>query len=368
MSRSQNINIPFTDLYSQYKELKKDMDNSITEIITNSDFLTGKTVEKFEQSICNYTKSESCASVSSGTMALICALRALNIGKNDKVITVGHTFISTTESILSVGAKPIFVDIDKYFHLDIKKLKYYKNTKAILFVDLYGQTPDIDKLKRFAKKHNLYLIEDAAQSFGSSYKGKKVGNLVDLTCFSFNPIKNLGAMGDAGAVTGKKYLIDKVKMYRDHGRYNSMYKEVGYQGRIDNIQAVIIQNKLKKLDQWIEKKIKICRRYTEHLKHIVKTPEETSWSKHTYYVYVIETPNNSRGKLKKYLLDNNIVTNINYREPTHLYCSNAKLPKTEYMCNSILSLPCYHTLTIKQQDYIINKIKEFYKNEKNIIS
>ena len=149
-------------------------------------------------------------------MALICALRALNIGKNDKVITVGHTFISTTESILSVGAKPIFVDIDKYFHLDIKKLKYYKNTKAILFVDLYGQTPDIDKLKRFAKKHNLYLIEDAAQSFGSSYKGKKVGNLVDLTCFSFNPIKNLGAMGDAGAVTGKKYLIDfNEKRYLD---------------------------------------------------------------------------------------------------------------------------------------------------------
>ena len=152
-------------------------------------------------------------------------------------MTVGHTFVSTTEAIVNVGATPVFVDIDEFYHLDVSKLQLTDTLKAILFVDLYGQTPDIDKIKDFAKKFNLSVIEDAAQSFGAEYKDKKVGSLVDLTCFSFNPVKNLGAMGDAGAVTGAKELIDKVKMYRDHGRKTKFeYDTVGYNARIDNLQ------------------------------------------------------------------------------------------------------------------------------------
>jgi dTDP-4-amino-4,6-dideoxygalactose transaminase len=238
--------------------------------------------------------------------------------------------------------------------------------KAILFVDLYGQTPDIDKIKEFANKFNLSVIEDAAQSFGSEYNGKKVGSLVDLTCFSFNPVKNLGAMGDAGAVTGSKELIDKVKMYRDHGRKTKFeYDTVGYNARIDNLQAVIVQAKLKKVDEWLDKKREICRRYTKHLSGVVGCPLEAPWSKHTYYVYVIETPEGTRDQLQSFLREKGIATNIHYKHPTHkakAFEDGTVLPRTEYVCDNILSLPCYHSLPEHHQDYIINAIKEFYAN------
>jgi len=366
---NQNIKIPFIDLYPQYEELKSELDTVIANTISNSDFITGPTVEKFEKSICDYTGAEDCASIGSGTNALICALKACGIGPGDDVITVGHTFIATTEAILNVGANPVFVDIDKYYHIDINQIKLVEhfpgNPKAILFVDLYGQTPDIDKIKEFAKQFNIIVIEDAAQSFGASYKDKKVGNLVDLTCFSFNPVKPLGAMGDAGAVTGSKELIDKVRMYRDHGRKSKfVYEDVGYNARIDNLQAMILKTKLKKIDEWNAKKKLICQKYTEQLKDIVKTPLETPWSDHVYYAYVIETPPGTRDDLQKFLKEKGIATNIHYKFPTHTAKPFAKytssLPRTEYVCNNILSLPCYFSLPKQWQDYIINAIKEFY--------
>ncbi len=365
------MKIPFVDLHPQYTECKKDIDYAIKNIIQNSDFITGPTVEKFEQSICDYTGAEACASIGSGTNALVCALRAVGVDECDTVWTVGHTFVSTTEAIVNVGARPVFIDIDEHYHMDLEQVKEFNPEcppAAILFVDLYGQTPDIDKLKKFAKKHKIKLIEDAAQSFGSEYKGKKVGSLVDLTCFSFNPVKNLGAMGDAGAVTGNKKLVDKVRMFRDHGRKTKFdYDQVGYNARIDNLQAVVTQAKLKKLDSWTKKKRKVCHRYTDELKGIVKTPKEAPWSYHTYYVYVIETPKGTRDNLQKYLKEKGISTNIHYRNPTHTTKAFKEyswwnLPNTEYICKNILSLPCYHTLTNKQQDYIIKAIKDFYAN------
>lgn len=363
---NQNIKIPFVDLYPQYEELQSEIDLAIRDIIAKSDFITGPTVEKFEKSICEYTGAEDCASIGSGTNALVCALKALGIQPGHQVMTVGHTFVSTTEAIVNVGATPVFVDIDEFYHLDVSKLQLTDTLKAILFVDLYGQTPDIDKIKDFAKKFNLSVIQDAAQSFGSEYKGKKVGSLVDLTCFSFNPVKNLGAMGDAGAVTGSKELIDKVRMYRDHGRKTKFeYDTVGYNARIDNLQAVIIQTKLKKIDEWLDKKREICRRYTKHLNGIVGCPLEAPWSKHTYYVYVIETPEGTRDRLQQFLRDKGIATNIHYKHPTHktkAFDDGTSLPRTEYVCDNILSLPCYHTLPEHHQDYIINAIKEFYAN------
>ena len=364
---TQNIKIPFVDLYPQYEEIQAEIDLAIKDIITRSDFITGPTVEKFEKAICEYTKSEDCASIGSGTNALVCALKALDIGPGDKVLTVGHTFVSTTEAIVNVGATPVFVDIDEFYHLDIKKKSSWRHTlKAILFVDLYGQTPDIDKIKALAKQFNISVIEDAAQSFGAEYKGKKVGSLVDLTCFSFNPVKNLGAMGDAGAVTGSKELIDKVRMYRDHGRKTKFeYDTVGYNARIDNLQAVIVQAKLAKIDKWLDKKREICRRYTKELNDVVKCPKEAHWSKHSYYVYVIETPEGTRDKLQSFLKEKGIATNIHYKYPTHktkAFEDGTVLPRTEYVCNNIISLPCYHTLPAHHQDYIIKAIKEFYGN------
>lgn len=359
--------IPFVDLFPQYEELKSDIDFALRDIISRSDFITGPTVEDFEKKICEYTGAEACASIGSGTNALICALKALGIKEGHEVMTVGHTFVSTTEAIVNVGATPIFVDIDEFYHMDISKMKPSKKLKAILFVDLYGQTPDIDKIKSFANKHNLFVIEDAAQSFGAEYKGKKVGSLVDLTCFSFNPVKNLGAMGDAGAVTGQKPIIDKVKMFRDHGRRTKFeYETVGYNARIDNLQAVVIQTKLKKIDEWLDKKRKICRRYTQFLQDVVHCPKEASWGQHSYYVYVIETPAGTRDSLQNFLKQKGIGTNIHYRYPTHTTEAykqyGTSLPRTEYICRNILSLPCYHTLPTHHQDYVIKAIKDFYAN------
>jgi dTDP-4-amino-4,6-dideoxygalactose transaminase len=366
---NQNIKIPFVDLYPQYEEIQTEIDLAIKDIITRSDFITGPTVDKFEKAICEYTGAEDCASIGSGTNALVCSLRALGIGTGDTVWTVGHTFVSTTEAIVNVDARPEFIDIDQFYHLDIENIPEFDPQcppAAILFVDLYGQTPDIDKLKKFANKYKIKLIEDAAQSFGAEYKGKKVGSLVDLTCFSFNPVKNLGAMGDAGAVTGDKELVDKVRMYRDHGRKTKFeYETVGYNARIDNLQAVIVQAKLKKIDGWLDKKREICKRYTEQLHDIVKCPKEASWSKHTYYVYVIETPQGTRDKLQMFLKDKGIATNIHYKFPTHktkAFDTGAKLPKTEYICDNIISLPCYHTLPEHHQEYIVKAIREFYAN------
>lgn len=363
---NQNIKIPFVDLYPQYEELQSEIDLAIRDIITRSDYITGPTVEKFEQAIIDYTGAEACASIGSGTNALVCALKALDIGPGHQVMTVGHTFVSTTEAIVNVGATPVFVDIDEFYHLDVNKMELTDTLKAILFVDLYGQTPDIDKILNFAKQFNLKVIEDAAQSFGSEYKGKKVGSVADLTCFSFNPVKNLGAMGDAGAVTGKNEYIDKVKMYRDHGRKTKFeYDKVGYNARIDNLQALIVQAKLKKIDEWLEKKRQICRRYTDELHNIVKCPVEAPWGKHSYYVYVIETPKGTRDKLQKFLKEKGISTNIHYKFPTHrtkAFTDGSRLSRTEYICKNILSLPCYHTLTKNNQSYIIESIKEFYEN------
>ena len=155
----QNIKIPFVDLYPQYEEVQTEIDMAIANIIAKSDFITGPTVDKFEKAICDYTGAEDCASIGSGTNALVCALKALDIGPGHQVMTVGHTFVSTTEAIVNVGATPVFVDIDKFYHLDVSKLQLTDTLKAILFVDLYGQTPDIDKIKEFAKKFNLSVIE-----------------------------------------------------------------------------------------------------------------------------------------------------------------------------------------------------------------
>mgnify|MGYP001429084586 CR=1 FL=1 len=364
---NQNIKIPFVDLYPQYEELQTEIDIAIKDIITRSDFITGPTVDKFEQSICEYTGAEDCASIGSGTNALVCALKALGIGPGDQVMTVGHTFVSTTEAIVNVGATPYFVDIDEFYHMDVKEMEAVDTSlKAILFVDLYGQTPDIDKINKFAKTFNISVIEDAAQSFGAEYNGKKVGSLVDLTCFSFNPVKNLGAMGDAGAVTGRKELVDKVRMYRDHGRKTKFeYDTVGYNARIDNLQAVVVQAKLKKIDEWLDKKRQICRKYTEQLNDIVKCPKEAPWSKHSYYVYVVEIPAGTRDKLQTFLKEKGIATNIHYKFPTHktkAFDNGTELPKTEYICDNIVSLPCYHTLPEHHQDYIIKAIREFYAN------
>jgi len=353
------MNIPFTDLQSQYVEAKNSIDAAIAHTIDTNSFITGPDVIKFENTLTEYLDVPAVASTGSCTTALQVALKACGVGSGDEVITTSHTFVSTVEAIVNVGATPIMVDIDDFYHLhpeDVEQAITHK-TKAILAMDAYGQSCDIHSLRKIANKHNLFLINDSAHSFGAA-----IMNVADLNCFSFNPIKNFGAMGDAGAVAGRADLIERCRMFRDHGRNTKfVFEEVGYNARIDNLQANILLAKLPYLKGWNEGRKRVAARYDDALGKIVKTPKQSGISDHVYYVYVIEVEN--RDKLAAYLKENGIATNIHYPIPCHMQPAFKKysepLPLTEYASDHILSLPCYHTLTEAQQDYIINKIWEW---------
>lgn len=355
--------IPFTNLKSQYTEAKEDIDAAIQYCIDGSHFVTGPVTDHFENTIAEYTGAEACAATSSGSTALLCALLACDICKGDEVITTAHSFVSTAEAILQAGATPVFVDIDHNYLIDVNKIEeaITTKTKAILFVDTYGQTPDIDRLK----EHNLLLIEDAAQSFGARYKGQRVGNLVDLTCFSFNPVKNLGAMGDAGAITGNKELIAKARMYVDHGRKDKwLYHTMGYNARIDNIQAKIIEAKLPYLDKWLEQKREICTKYNNDIypnKFIL--PGESHLNTHSWHVYVVQLIEYKRDEFIEYMFNKGIKCNVHYRVPMTKQPAYEKYPGScdyaDFVCDYIVSLPCYHSLTDEQQDYIIKTANEY---------
>ncbi len=356
--------VSFTDLQSQYQEAKSDIDSAIQEILNTNSFITGPVVDEFEQKLMDYTGAEACASCGSGTTALQIALKACNIGHGDEVITVAHTFVSTTESIVNVGGTPVFCDIDDYYQMDIEQIENLitDKTKAILWVDLYGQSPDIDRIKQIASKHELYTIEDSAQSFGYVYKDKMLGTHADITCFSFNPVKNLGAIGDAGCVMGKTDLVNSARMFRDHGRREKFtYETVGYNCRIDNIQARVVQAKLPYLKSWLDRKHKIAEYYTTGLQQYYKTPQESTWGKHTYYVYVLQ--HEHRDRIRDALQERGIQTNIHYPNPTHMtpaFRPWAKtLNTTEKISSKIFSIPCYHSLTDNQVEYVVDTLKEF---------
>lgn len=355
--------IPFTDLKSQYLEAKDDIDSAIARVLDTSSYITGPIVEEFEQSFADYVHAPAACATGSGTTALMCALMACDIGSGDEVITTPHTFISTGEAVYWQGATPVFVDIDEYYQIDVDQIEaaITARTKAILFVDMYGQTPDIDRLKKIAKKYNLFLIADSAHSIGAEYKGQKVGNLVDLTCHSFNPVKNLGAIGDAGAITGRPDLIARAKMHRDHGRIVKWDFDIkGINARIDNLQALVVKAKLAYLEAWLDKKRVICERYTRELSDFVETPKTAPWAKHSYYVYVIQV--SGRDKFIEYMQDNGVTVNVHYmksltEQQIFKTYGRGDCPIAEEVCRRIVSLPCYHTLTWGQQSHIIELTK-----------
>ena len=358
------MNIPFVNLKKQYDYCKHDIDTAIASTIERSSFITGPDVINFEETIAAWVESESCASTGSGTTALLCALKAIGIDQGDEVITTPHTFVATTESIINAGATPIFVDVDPVTGLiDTDKIdeKITPKTKAILFVDIYGQCPDIAKIRKICDVNNLYMIEDAAQSFGNMYDGKTVGSLSDLTCFSFNPVKNLGAMGDAGCVTGRGDLVQKVKEYRDHGR-TSRYQieKIGYNARIDNLQANIVLAKLSYINDWLDEKRRICNYYNDNLKNYVEVLDLEEKNTHSYYVYVIKSKN--RDKLKSILNDYGIQTNIHYAVPCNKHPAfkeyHTKCEMAESLCDEILSLPCWAGLSDNEIEYIIDCTKK----------
>lgn len=355
--------ITFTDLQAQYQECREEIDAAIQHCLDKNSFITGKDTTQFEEQMTAYTGAEACAACGSGTTALQIALKACGIGPGDEVITVSHTFVSTPEAVCTVGATPVFCDVDEYSLIDIDQAESLitDKTKAILWVDLYGQTPDVDKLLTLCKKYNLYSIEDAAQSFGYVYKGHRVGSMADLTCHSFNPVKNLGAIGDAGMVTGRKDLVTMARFYSNHGRDTKyVYEYLGYNARIDNIQAKVVLAKLPYLQGWLDRKYEIAQYYSRELADYYKTPIEHNWGKHSYYVYVIE--HEERDRIRADLLKKDIQTNCHYANPAHGTPAFApwhrSLPVTEYKSKNILSIPVYPHLKDTQVEYIAKMCKE----------
>jgi len=363
--------ISFVDLKAQYDSIKEEIDEAIQKVLNATSFIMGEELIKFEEEFASFCNTKHAIGVANGSDALILALIACEIGEGDEVITVSHTFIATAEAITHVGGKVVFVDIDpQTYTIDVSKIeeKITEKTKAIIPVHLYGQPADMDHIIRLAEKYNLKTIEDAAQSHGAEYKGKKVGSIGDVGCFSFYPGKNLGAYGDAGIVTtNNEKIAEKLKLLRNHGRINKKYEHEieGYSSRLDNLQAAILRVKLKYLNKWNDMRRSNAKKYSELLSNIdgIITPYEADYAKHVYHLYVIRTEK-ERDRLKEELKSKRIATGIHYPIPLHLQPAYSYLGYkegdftiTEKASQEILSLPMFVELTDEQIEEIVELIK-----------
>ena len=369
------MKIPFLDLKQQYKSIKEEIDPAIQNVIDNTAFILGKPVSDFEQEFAKAHDVKHCIGVSSGTDGNHLVLWALGIGAGDEVIVPANTFIATAEGVTLCGAKPVFVDCcsDSY-NIDPDKIAGVINskTKAIVAVHLYGQPADMDALSEIAKKHNLFLVEDAAQAHLSEYKGNKVGGLSAASSFSFYPGKNLGAYGEAGAATtNDDELAKKLKMYREHGQSEKYHHETfGHNYRMEGIQGAVLGVKLKHLNEWTEKRRAVAEKYKNLLEGVgdIVLPTEMPYSKHVYHLFVIKTK--WRDELQNYLNENEISNGLHYPIPLHLQNSYKHLgykkgdfPNTEDLANNCLSLPMFPELSEEQINYVVKNIKDFYKRK-----
>ena len=367
------MQVPFTDLKMQNDLIKDEAISSITNIIENSSFILGKYVTDFEVAFANAHNAKHCIAVSSGTDANHLALWAHGIGPGDEVIIPANTFIATAWGATLCGATPVFVDCHpESYNIDPEKIeeKITEKTKAIVAVHLYGQTADMDALKDISGRHNLILIEDAAQAHLAEYKEKKAGSLSSVASFSFYPGKNLGAFGEGGAVTtNEDELARKIRMLRDHGSEKKYYHEYfGHNYRMEGIQGAVLYLKLKHLGMWTEKRREAALKYFELLNDIeqIKLPLEMEYCKHVYHLYVIQYP--ERDKLQNFLSTCAISTGLHYPVPLHMQKCFADLnykvsdfPVTEKLASQCLSLPMFPDISTEQIEYVCDKIKHFIK-------
>jgi len=364
--------ITLFDLKRQYKTIQPELEAAILKVAKNGHYILGKEVRLFEEEFANYCGSRYCIGVASGYDAILLALESLGIGRGDEVIVPTYTFISSVLPIIRVGAKPVFVDIDpRTYTIDVDQIekRITKQTKAILPVHLYGCPVDMDKILQIARPHNLYVIEDAAQAHGAKYKGKHVGSLGDIGCFSFYPTKNLGCMGDGGAITTNNQQVAKtIEILRNVGqKTKNIHTMLGYNSRLDEMQAAILRIKLQKLNAWNEKKRKIADYYNRELgslpvsHQIIKNTDDSN-----YHIYGLCT--DERDELVKYLHNNNIETGIHYPAPLHLQpClkylgyRNGDFPVSEKLSRKTISLPVYPELTRTEMKQIVDLIRQFYR-------
>ena len=366
------MKIPFVDLKAQYKSIKPDIDQAIEKVISETAFIGGKYVNKFKEEFATLYGVKHCVPVANGTDAIYIILKMLGIGEGDEVITVANSWISTSETITQAGAKPVFVDVDDYFTIDIHKIEkeITPRTKAILPVHLYGQMADVEAIRQLCEKHNLFLIEDCAQSHFSEFDGIRAGLRGIASTFSFFPGKNLGAYGDAGAIiTNDDTLAEKMKIYANHGALIKHQHQIeGINSRLDGLQAAILSAKLPYILEWTEKRNECARYYNEILAEIsqIELPQLRANSKHSYHLYVIKAER--RDELSVYLKNNGIETAIHYPVPLpfmdaykYLGKTTDDFPVVAANQSRILSIPIFPELTKQQQDYIATQIKNFYE-------
>src|SRR3989344_3653868 len=348
------MKISFNNFQRQYNENKKDLDSALTRVAESGNYILGPEVKNFEDNFAKYIGSKFAIGVANGMEALQISLMALGIGKDDEVITTPHSAVATTLAITNIGAKPVFCDIDEYYHIDSSKIEALitTRTRAIVPVHLYGQSADLDEIGRVARKHNIHIIEDCAQGHGAMFRGKKVGSFGTFGCFSFYPTKNLGGMGDGGAITtDDKELAEKCKMLRNYGQKNRYEHEFqGMNSRLDEIQAALLSILLEKLDSHNLRRQKIAEIYINELSKIreIELPNTRADSNHVYHLFVIKSE--KRDGLQKYLEDKGVQSLIHYPIPIHKQkClsdyNSMNLPVVENIVTSILSLPSHPYLT-----------------------
>jgi len=365
--------IPMVDLKAELELLKEPIFNALKEVLESGEYILGSKGKELEKQIASYVGATYGIGVGNGTDALYLALRALDIGPGDEVITTPFTFFATAEVIAQVGATPVFVDIEKEtYNIDPLKIKekITDNTKAIIVVHLYGQSAKMKEIMKVAKEFNLKVVEDACQAIGTECDGKRVGTIGDIGCFSFFPSKNLGAYGDAGmVVTNDKSLYEKVSTLRNHGsQIKYIHSTIGVNSRLDEFQAAILLIKLKYLDIFLHKRKEIAKKYTLELNSLVKTPSIVENREHTFHQYCIEV--DGRDQLATFLQKNDISSAIYYPIPLHLqeafnYLNYHKgdFPIAESAATKVLALPIYPTMTFEKQDKIISMLKKFIEKK-----
>ncbi|WP_346916290.1 DegT/DnrJ/EryC1/StrS family aminotransferase [Clostridium sp.] len=364
------MNIPYLNFEPMHSEIKNELKEAFNNVLDSQWFIMGKSLEKFENEFAQFCGAKYCIGVGNGLDAIQLILKSYGIGEGDEVIIPSNTYIATALAVSYVGATPVFVEPDiKTLNINTKLIeeKITSNTKAIIAVHLYGRAVEMEYVNEIAKRYNLKVVEDAAQGHGAYYNGKKVGNLGHAAAFSFYPGKNLGALGDGGAiVTNDEELANKIKALRNYGSFKKYYNEFkGVNSRLDELQAAFLSVKLKKLDKWTSERIRIASRYlTEINNEKVTLPVLSKKGSHVYHIFPVLC--DDRDRLMSYLNENGIVALIHYPVPMHLQKAYEELgfnkgdfPLAEKICGMELSIPLYPGMLEEEIDYVIDTINNF---------
>ncbi len=352
-----------------YLKFKNEFDRAVIKTLESGWYILGKEVEKFENHFKEFVGSGYCIGLNSGLDALILAFRALNISVGDEVIVPANTYIASVLSITENGATPVFIEPDEFYNIDADKIEaaITEKTKAILVVHLYGQAANMKKIRAIATQHNLFLVEDCAQSHGSKFEDKTTGTWGDIGCFSFYPTKNLGAFGDAGCIVTNNYEIyEKIHMLRNYGSKVKYQNDIlGVNSRLDEIQAAVLNVKLEHYNELKKERISLAETYLNKINNkSIILPEIREMADAIWHLFVVKVEN--RDKFQEHLTSNGIGTQIHYPIPPHLskaygYLGYKKddFPITENYANTLISLPLYDGMTEEEIMYVINVINRY---------